>query len=335
MTEVERTKNSDVQAAPLETTPLPVTKELARTKVDGVPELPVTVIEPAGRWGLSGFGELWRFRELLMFLAWRDIAIRYKQTVLGVGWAVAQPVATMLIFTFFLGRVSGVSAGIDNYPLFVFTAMIAWMFFINTVTLAGNSVIANERIITKIYFPRLLIPLATVGVSIFDLLIGSVLLAVMMLGFGVAPGWNILWTPLILFALGLGASGFGFLFAAPHRRATGLQIHPGLRHAIVAPGDPLHLHVGRGHGRERAAALAVEPRLWHGPGLSAGGPRRTDRVVCLRSVVGCRHADLCGKCRLFPSSRASVCGRDLMLLTKNVVGRANVFLKCRERRGAK
>ncbi len=176
--------------------------------------LPLTVIEPARAWGLSGFWELWRFRELLLFLAWRDITIRYKQTVLGVAWAVAQPVVMMLIFTLFLGRVGGVAAGIEHYPLFVFAGMIAWTFFINTVTTAGNSVLANERLITKVYLPRLIIPLATVGVSIFDLIIGSVLLAGLMLVFGVAPGWSILLLPLVVLALGVAGAGFGILFAA-------------------------------------------------------------------------------------------------------------------------
>jgi lipopolysaccharide transport system permease protein len=198
------------------TMPITASTEHARTmsEVEIAGTLPVTVIEPAGGWGLTGLWELWRFRELLLFLAWRDIKIRYKQTALGIGWAVAQPVVMMLVFTLFLGSVSGVAAGIEHYPLFVFAGMIGWTFFINTVTTAGNSVIANERLITKVYLPRLIIPLATVGVSIFDLLIGSLLLAGMMLLFGVAPGWSILLLPLVVLALGVAAAGFGILFAA-------------------------------------------------------------------------------------------------------------------------
>jgi lipopolysaccharide transport system permease protein len=174
---------------------------------------PLTVIEPATGWGLSGLGELWRYRELLLFLAWRDVKVRYKQTLLGLGWAVAQPVATMLVFTLFLGRVSEVSAGIEHYPLFVFAGMVGWTFFINTVTTAGNSVLTNERLVTKVYFPRLVVPLATVGVSLFDLAIGSALLAVLMLFFGVAPGPSLLFLPLTILALGVAAAGFGILFA--------------------------------------------------------------------------------------------------------------------------
>jgi lipopolysaccharide transport system permease protein len=198
------------------TPPLPASPEHARTMShDETSEtLTVTVIEPAVAWGLAGLWELWRFRELLLFLAWRDIKIRYKQTVLGIGWAVAQPLVMMLVFTLFLGRMSGVAAGIEHYPLFVFAGLIGWTFFINTVTTAGNSVVANERLITKVYLPRLIIPLATVGVSIFDLVIGSVLLAGMMLYFGAVPGWSILLLPLVVLALGVAAAGFGILFAA-------------------------------------------------------------------------------------------------------------------------
>ena len=200
----------------LVTTPLPALLETVRpAKEDFATDSPpVTVIEPASGWGLAGLGELWRFRELLLFLAWRDIKIRYKQTVLGLGWAVAQPVATMLVFCLFLGQVSEITSGIEHYALFVFAGMIGWTFFINTVTSAGNSVITNERLITKVYFPRLIVPLATVGVSLFDLLIGSILLVGLMLVYGVAPGWSLLLVPLVVLSLGVAAAGIGILFAA-------------------------------------------------------------------------------------------------------------------------
>lgn len=177
-------------------------------------EIPVVVIEPDSGLGLGALAELWRFRELLLFLVWRDVKVRYKQTVLGLAWAVAQPLATMLVFALFLGRAAGVKEGVEHYPLFVFAAMVGWSFFINIVTNAGNSVVANERLVTKVYFPRLLIPLSTVGVAVFDLLIASALLAGLMLLFGVAPGWSLLLVPVVVLMLGVAASGFGILFAA-------------------------------------------------------------------------------------------------------------------------
>jgi len=177
-------------------------------------EPPVTVIEPQRGWALPDLRELLRYRELLFFLALRDIKVRYKQTVLGIGWAVAQPLATMAVFALFIGRMAGVANGVEHYPLFVFAGMVAWTFFGNTVTTAAGSVIANERLVTKIYFPRLIIPLATVGVGLFDLAIASVLLAVMVAGFGVVPSWSVLLLPLTVVMLAIAAAGVGILLSA-------------------------------------------------------------------------------------------------------------------------
>ncbi|MDY3561492.1 ABC transporter permease [Gemmata sp. JC673] len=176
-------------------------------------EPPLSVIEPGTR-ALPDLRELWRYRELLFFLALRDVKIRYKQTVFGVGWAVAQPLATMGVFALFLGRIAGVGAGVEHYPLFVFAGMVAWAFFSNTVTSAANSVVANERLITKVYFPRLAIPLSTVGVGLFDLVIASLLLAAMAAWFGAAPAWSVLVLPLVVLALAVSAAGVGVLLSA-------------------------------------------------------------------------------------------------------------------------
>src|SRR5262245_47204145 len=108
-------------------------------------EPPLTVVEPQAGWAFPNLRELWRYRELLFFLALRDIKIRYKQTVFGVGWAVAQPLMTMAVFALFLGKVAGVANGVEHYPLFVFAGMVAWTFFGNTVNTAAGSVVANER----------------------------------------------------------------------------------------------------------------------------------------------------------------------------------------------
>lgn len=177
-------------------------------------EPPLTVLEARGGWALPDLSEIWRYRELLYFLALRDIKIRYKQTVLGLGWAVAQPLATMAVFALFLGRMAGVGASVPDYPLFVFAGMVAWTFFANTVTAAANSVIANERLITKVYFPRLAIPLSTVGVGLFDLVIASGLLAAMALAAGVTPGWSLLALPLVVLMLAVSSAGVGVMLAA-------------------------------------------------------------------------------------------------------------------------
>ena len=180
----------------------------------GAAELPVTVIEPRSGWALLDLRDLWRFRELLFFLAWRDVKIRYKQTVLGVAWAVVQPLATMAVFALFLGRAGGISAGIEHYALYVFAGMVAWTFFSNTVSSAGTSVVANERLVTKVYFPRIIIPLSTIGVGLFDLVIASGLLAVMAAAYGVFPGWSVLMLPVVVLFLAVAAAGIGILLSA-------------------------------------------------------------------------------------------------------------------------
>ncbi len=177
-------------------------------------DLPVTVIERRSGWQLIDFREIWRFRELLFFLTWRDVKVRYKQTVLGAAWSVLQPLSTVIVFAFFLGRLGGVSEGIDHYPLFVLTAILPWTFFANAVSTAGNSVVANERLVSKIYFPRLIIPIGSVGAAAFDFLISLAILTVMMAYYGVVPGWSIALAPAVMLLLTATAVGIGTLLAA-------------------------------------------------------------------------------------------------------------------------
>lgn len=173
-----------------------------------------TVIEPPSGWQLVDVGELWRFRELLFFLIWRDVKVRYKQAVLGVAWAVLQPATLMVVFSVFLGRLGGLSGGDTPYPLFVLTGLIAWTFFATAVTQAANSVVGSERLITKIYFPRLAVPFAAVGAAVFDFLISLGLLVVVMVAYGVVPGWELLLVPFVFGILLLAAAGLGTLLAA-------------------------------------------------------------------------------------------------------------------------
>jgi lipopolysaccharide transport system permease protein len=155
--------------------------------------------------------ELWTYRELLYFLAWRDIKIRYKQAVLGAAWAVIQPLFTMLVFTFFFSGVAGINASSVPYPLFSFSGLVAWFYFATTMTQAGNSLVSNSNLVTKVYFPRMLLPAAAALNGLFDLAIGTAFLLLMMLYYGVIPGWQLLLAPLfvaMIFFLALGASMF-------------------------------------------------------------------------------------------------------------------------------
>jgi lipopolysaccharide transport system permease protein len=178
-------------------------------------DLPVTVIEPRPAWSIVNFRELWRYRELLYFLVWRDVKVRYKQTVLGVLWALIQPLATMAVFTIFLGQAAGVVGELGySYSLFVFAGLLPWMFFAGAVASAGQSVVGNQNLVTKVYFPRLIIPLSAIGVGLLDFVIGFGLLAGLMAIHGVWPGVNVLWLPLVFLLLTAAALGVGILLSA-------------------------------------------------------------------------------------------------------------------------
>jgi lipopolysaccharide transport system permease protein len=176
--------------------------------------LPVTVIERKPGWQLIDLGELWRFRELLYFLVWRDIKVRYKQTVLGAAWAVLQPLATMAAFALFLGRVAGADEPTIPYPLFVFAGLLPWLFFASAVGGASGSVVGNQSLVTKIYFPRLLVPFGTVLAALLDFLIAFVMLLVLMPLFGATPGWGFLVLPVVVLVLLSLAVGLGVLLSA-------------------------------------------------------------------------------------------------------------------------
>jgi lipopolysaccharide transport system permease protein len=192
----------------------PTPGELEGMPARDVPPVHRTVIESTTGWQLVDISELWRYRELLFFLCWRDVKVRYKQAVLGIAWAVLQPAMLMVVFSVFLGRLGGLSGGDIPYPLFVLTGLIAWTFFANAIGQAGGSVVGSERLITKIYFPRLAVPFAAIGTAVFDFLIALGLLAVLMAVYGHAPSWQIVLVPLVFGILLVAAAGLGTLLAA-------------------------------------------------------------------------------------------------------------------------
>lgn len=179
-----------------------------------VPDLPLTVIEPPSAWGLVDVRELWRSRELLGFLTLRDIKLRYKQTVLGFGWTVFQPASTVIVFLVFVGWMGGLAKGSENYALLVLSGVLPWTFFANATSNAANSLIGNERLVTKTYFPRLLLPAANVGAAAFDFAVCLAIFAVYAAVTGVAPTANLLLAPVLIGLLALTAFGLGTLLSA-------------------------------------------------------------------------------------------------------------------------
>ncbi|HVX15442.1 MAG TPA: ABC transporter permease [Pirellulales bacterium] len=180
----------------------------------GAPHLPRTFIRPVSGWRLVNARELWRYRELLYFLTWRDVKVRYKQTLLGAAWAVLQPAMMMIVFTIFFGRMANVQTDDLPYPLFAFCGLLPWTFFAAAIANAGNSVVGSERIITKIYFPRLAIPFASVGASLVDFGVAFSMLFLLMAWYRIAPTWNLLLVPPLVALFTLAALGIGTLLAA-------------------------------------------------------------------------------------------------------------------------
>lgn len=161
-----------------------------------------TVIAPRRGWVSLRLGELWEFRDLLYFLVWRDIRVRYKQTLLGAAWAVLQPVTTMIVFSIFFGRLAKVPSDGVPYPVFAFTALLPWQLFAYALGESSNSLVANQNLITKVYFPRLIVPIAAVFSGLADFTISFLVLVVLMIYYGLSIGSAVLWLPIfVLFAL--------------------------------------------------------------------------------------------------------------------------------------
>lgn len=176
-------------------------------------EIPVHRIEPSRGWVSLKLAELWEYRELLYFLTWRDVKVRYKQTAFGVAWAIIQPFLTMLVFTF-ISRLAKISSEGIPYPVFCYAALVPWTFFANGLTQSSNSLVGSANLITKVYFPRLTIPLATVLSGVVDLVLAFALLLAMMVYFGVAPSWQVIWLPLFLMLALITSLGVGLWLSA-------------------------------------------------------------------------------------------------------------------------
>jgi lipopolysaccharide transport system permease protein len=176
--------------------------------------VPTIVIEPSRRLARLNLRELWDYRDLLLFLAWRDVTIRYKQTALGAAWAVVQPVLTMVIFTVFFGNMAGVPSEGVPYPLFSFAALLPWQYFSTTLGNAANSLVNNSNLLSKVYFPRLLIPVTSLLPPAVDFAIAFVVLLGLMVFYRVAPTWNVLWLPAFMALAVVTALGAGLWFAA-------------------------------------------------------------------------------------------------------------------------
>jgi lipopolysaccharide transport system permease protein len=175
---------------------------------------PFLRITPPCRWWAIPLGELWSYRELLYFFVWRDIKIRYKQTAIGAAWAVLQPFLTMLVFSFFFGKLAHIPSDGLPYPIFYYSALLPWMYFAAALQNATNTIVENQRLITKVYFPRLALPLSAVLSGLVDFGVSFLMFLAMMVYYGIRPGAAVLWLPAFLLLAILTALGVGLWLSA-------------------------------------------------------------------------------------------------------------------------
>lgn len=171
-------------------------------------------IDPPSGWARIGFRELWEYRELLYFLVWRDVKVRYKQTALGAAWAIIQPFFMMIVFSLFFGRLGGLPSDGIPYPIFAYCALLPWQLFAHALSESSNSLVANERLITKVYFPRLVVPISAVLGGLVDFAVAFIILIGMMIYYGIKPGLAVFTLPLFILLAVATALGVGLWLSA-------------------------------------------------------------------------------------------------------------------------
>jgi lipopolysaccharide transport system permease protein len=186
----------------------------AAAQPDAIASRPVTDITPPVGWWAIPFREVWEYRELLYFFIWRDVKVRYKQTAIGVAWVVLQPLMTMGVFTVFFGRLARLPSLGLPYPVFYFTALVPWAYFAYSLNHATNTVVDNQNLLTKVYFPRLILPITAVLSGLVDFSIGFVMMLIVTIGYGIHPGASMLWLPALLLLAVCTAFGVGLWTSA-------------------------------------------------------------------------------------------------------------------------
>ena len=176
--------------------------------------IPTAHLSPSSGWTSLKLNELWEYRELVYFLTWRDIKVRYKQTVLGAGWAIIQPFMTMVVFSLFFGSLAKIPSDGIPYPVFSFTALVPWTFFSNGLSQASNSLVGNANLMQKVYFPRLAAPLAAVLAGFVDFVLASIVLLGIMFFYGIVPTANIIWLPFFLILVVITSLGVSLWLSA-------------------------------------------------------------------------------------------------------------------------
>jgi lipopolysaccharide transport system permease protein len=187
---------------------------VSSASTDALPHARAIVIQPSRGWVPLRLRELWAYRELLYFFVWRDIKVRYKQTVLGAAWAIIQPFFTMVVFSVFFGRLAKLPSDGVPYPVFTYCALVPWTYFATSLTMSSNSLVDHARLITKVYFPRLLVPTASVLAGLLDLAIAAAVLVAMIFYYGIVPGPAVVFLPAFVLLATATALGVGLWLSA-------------------------------------------------------------------------------------------------------------------------
>jgi lipopolysaccharide transport system permease protein len=177
-------------------------------------DVPVTIVKPSKGWISLKLDELWEYRELLYFLTWRDVKVRYKQTVLGAAWAIIQPFFTMVVFSLFFGKLAKMPSDDMPYPIFAYAALVPWMFFASGLNNSSNSLLGSASLIKKVYFPRLLVPISSIIPGLIDFFLAFTVLLGMMFFYRIWPTVNIIWLPFLLLLAFITALGVGLWLSA-------------------------------------------------------------------------------------------------------------------------
>jgi lipopolysaccharide transport system permease protein len=212
----------DSQDVPMSLTAAPTSAPLPAPSAELEPDVPIIEIRPRSGWIAVDFHELWHHRELLLFLIWRDVKVRYKQTILGFAWAILQPVITMVIFTGVFGGMADMADKVPDelkalhipYRLFVYAGLLPWMFFSVGVGTGGTSLMNQQNLLTKVYFPRLFVPTSVIGAALVDTLISFAVFFVLMFSAGIVPPWTVVLIPFLLLLTMLAAMGAAYTLSA-------------------------------------------------------------------------------------------------------------------------
>ena len=185
-----------------------------KNSLNNLEEVPTFIIRPTKGWRFLNLRELWVYRELAYFLAWRDVKARYKQTALGVAWAVLQPLAMMVIFTLFFGKLARIPSEGIPYPIFAYAGLLAWQIFSRAITQSSTSLVTEQQLITRVYFPRIIIPFSVVLGAMVDFAISFILFIALILFYGLVPSANVIWLPLFIGLMLVTGLGIGFWLSA-------------------------------------------------------------------------------------------------------------------------